>query len=278
MVVSREWELPGGSNGSERLYARAWAPQRAEPAWLAVLVHGYGEHIGRYEHTAGALCAGGAAVYGLDHRGHGRSSGERVHIDDFDGVVEDVHRLVTQARTAYRTLPLVLVGHSMGGMIAARYAQLHPGGLAGLVLSGPVLGRWTSASELLAAPEIPDVPLDASTLSRDPQVAADYTADDLVWHGPFKRELLQALHTELARIREHGRLGGTPLLWVHGSQDSLVPISDTRVGIEELAGEDVAVRIFPGARHEVFNETNREEVLEEVVRFAGRCAARAQPA
>ncbi|KIH98923.1 lysophospholipase [Streptomonospora alba] len=272
MVVSRAWELPGGSNGSERLHARAWAPQSAEPTWLAVLAHGYGEHIGRYEHVAGALATGGAAVYGLDHRGHGRSSGERVLVDDFDGVAEDVHRLVTQARSAYRRLPLVLIGHSLGGMIAARYAQLHPGELAGLALSGPVLGRWSAAERLLAASEIPDEPLDPSTLSRDPQVAADYTADDLVWHGPFKRGMLEAIEAALGRIREHGPLETTPLLWVHGSQDRLVPISDTRVGVEELAGEDVAVRIFPGARHEVFNETNRDEVLEEVVRFAKRCA------
>ncbi|QBI54086.1 alpha/beta hydrolase [Streptomonospora litoralis] len=273
MVTSREWHLAGGSGGAERLYARAWAPQSAAPAWLAVLVHGYGEHIGRYEHTAAALCEGGAVVYGLDHRGHGRSSGERVLVDDFDGVVEDLHRLVTQARTAYSTLPLVLVGHSMGGMIAARYAQQHPEQLAGLVLSGPVLGRWSAARELLAADEIPDAPLDASALSRDPQVAADYTADDLVWHGGFKRGLLEALVTELERIAEHGRLTATPLLWVHGSEDAVVPVSDSRVGVEEFAGDDVTVRIFPGARHEVFNETNRDEVLEEVVRFARRCAA-----
>jgi alpha-beta hydrolase superfamily lysophospholipase len=152
VVISRDWELPGGSNGSERLFARAWAPQGSEPSWLAVLVHGYGEHIGRYEHVAEALCAAGAAVYGLDHRGHGRSSGERVLIEDFDGVAEDVHRLITQARNAYRTLPLVVIGHSMGGMISARYAQLHPEELAGLALSGPVLGRWGAVEQLLSSP------------------------------------------------------------------------------------------------------------------------------
>ncbi|MBV2366162.1 alpha/beta hydrolase [Streptomonospora nanhaiensis] len=272
MVSTREWELPGGPGGGGRLAARAWAPERGEPDWLAVLVHGYGEHIGRYTHVAEALCAGGAAVYGLDHRGHGRSSGERVLIEDFADVVEDVHRVVTQARTAYRTLPLVLVGHSMGGLIAARYAQLHGAGLAGLVLSGPVLGRWTSAQDLLAAAEIPDTPIDTGTLSRDPEVGRAYAADELVWHGPFKRPTLRAVDTELRRVTEHGRLDGTPLLWVHGSDDRLVPLSDTRVGIEAFAGEDVTARIFPGARHEVFNETNRDEVLAEVVRFARRCA------
>lgn len=271
MITSREWQLPGGPTGAARLAARAWvATPPPEPTWLAILAHGYGEHSGRYDHVAQYLCERGAVVYGLDHRGHGRSSGERVLIDDFAGVVTDVHRLVTQARSAYRSLPLVLVGHSMGGMIAARYAQTYPAELTGLVLSGPVLGRWGTVTELLSVDEIPDTPLDTETLSRDPQVGADYAADELVWHGPFKRPLLQAIDTELGRINATGNLGDLPLLWLHGSDDRLVPLSDTVTGIERLAGNDVAARIFPGARHEVFNETNHREVLNEVVGFADR--------
>lgn len=273
MITSREWQLPGGPDGSARLSARAWgATEPPEPTWLAVLVHGYGEHIGRYDHVARYLCERGAVVYGPDHRGHGKSSGERVLIEDFAGVVEDVHRLVTQARSAYRSLPLVLVGHSMGGLIAARYAQTYPAELAGLVLSGPVLGRWGAVEELLALEEIPDIPLDPDTLSRDPDVGADYAADELVWHGPFKRPLLQAIDTELRRAHDAGNVGDLPLLWLHGSDDRLVPLAGTKTGIDHLAGTDVAARIFPHARHEVFNETNREEVLDEVVRFAARVA------
>ncbi|GAB3473195.1 lysophospholipase [Nocardiopsis coralliicola] len=273
MTVSREWGLPGGPGGAQRLHAKAWAPEGAEPSWLAVLAHGYGEHIGRYEHVAEYLCDAGAAVYGMDHRGHGRSDGERVLIDDFEGVVEDVHRLVTQARTAYRTLPLVLVGHSMGGMIAARYAQVYGGELAGLALSGPVLGRWDTVPALLAHEEIPEAPIDVATLSRDPAVGAAYSADPLVWHGAFKRPTLEAIAAELERIRAAGRIGALPLLWVHGSDDRLVPLDGTTEGILAFAGEDVAARILPGARHEVFNETDREVPLGEVVRFAQRCAA-----
>ncbi|WP_017592864.1 alpha/beta hydrolase [Nocardiopsis potens] len=273
MIGTREWGLPGGPGGSQRLHARAWAAQGAEPTWLAVLVHGYGEHIGRYEHVAAHLCAQGAAVYGLDHRGHGRSAGERVLIEDFAGVVEDVHRLVAQARTAYRSIPLVLVGHSMGGLIAARYAQTHPGELAGLALSGPVLGRWDIVPHLLSFEEIPDTPIDPATLSRDPAVGEAYAADELVWHGPFKRPTLQAIETELKRITAAGSIGALPLLWVHGSDDSLVPLDGTTEGVLSLAGDDVTARILPGARHEVFNETDKEVPLGEVVRFASRFTA-----
>lgn len=270
MITTREWGLAGGTNGSERRAARAWAPTEGEPSWLAVLVHGYGEHLGRYEQVAADLVAAGAVVYGADHRGHGGSSGERVLIDDYAGVVEDVHRVVTQARTAYRSLPLVLIGHSMGGLIASRYAQTHPGEPTALVLSGPVLGHWEALEALAAAEEIPDAPIDTATLSRDPAVGAAYEADELVWHGPFKRATVNALRTEIARGLEAGSVGPLPLLWVHGSDDRLVPLSGTLVGIGSLIGSDFTARVFPGARHEVFNETNRDEVIGEVVRFAHR--------
>ncbi|UOE21849.1 alpha/beta hydrolase [Thermobifida halotolerans] len=272
MIGVRDWNLPGGPQGAGKLHVRAWARAGADPGCLVVLVHGYGEHIGRYEHVARRLCERGAVCYGVDHRGHGESSGERVLVDDFAGVVEDVHRVVTQARTAYRSLPLVVVGHSMGGLVAARYVQTHPGEAAGLVLSGPVLGEWAVVDRMLAEPEIPDEPVDTATLSRDPEVGAAYAADPLVWHGPFKRPTLRALRVELDRATAAGRIG-VPLLWLHGSEDRLVPLEGTLRGVLALAGPDTAARIFPGARHEVFNETNREEVLEEVSRFAARVAA-----
>ena len=273
VISVRDWNLPGGPKGAERLHVRAWAPAAGDPAFLVVLVHGYGEHIGRYEHVARWLCEHGAVCYGVDHRGHGTSSGERVLIDDFAGIVEDVHRVVTQARTAYRALPLVVVGHSMGGLIAARYVQTHPEEVSGLVLSGPVLGEWAVVDELLAHDEIPEVPIDPATLSRDPEVGAAYAADELVWHGPFKRPTLEAFRVELARATAAGKVEA-PLLWLHGSDDALVPLEGTVRGFSPWRGHDGAD--LPGARHEVFNETNRDEVLGEVARFAARIAAQAR--
>ncbi|GAA3308737.1 hypothetical protein GCM10020295_71550 [Streptomyces cinereospinus] len=120
--------------------AREW-PHPA-PAFLALVAHGYGEHIGRYEELAEVLRAHGAAVLGPDHMGHGRSAGERVVITDFEDVVTDLHAVAERARTAYPKVPLALIGHSMGGLVAARYAQRHGGALAALVLSGPVIGTW----------------------------------------------------------------------------------------------------------------------------------------
>ena len=241
-----------------------------EPRRIVALAHGYGEHLGRYEYVAEFLTGRGAVVAGPDHLGHGRSGGERVMIEDYDLVVEDLHSVVKRVRQRYPGLALVLIGHSMGGMIAVRYAQLHGDDLAGLVLSGPVLGTWSSVTDLLGLEEIPDDPLDVSTLSRDARVGDIYSGDELVWHGPFKRPTVKALDAELKVIGGGPKLGGLPTLWLHGAEDELVPVSESRVGVEALEPAALETHILPGARHEVFNETNRDEVLGITADFVDR--------
>ncbi|MPY59179.1 alpha/beta hydrolase [Streptomyces spongiae] len=265
MADSREHTVTG-TTGS--VVAREWPCER--PRYVALLVHGYGEHIGRYEYVADVLTAHGAAVFGPDHIGHGKSAGERVLVEDFEDVVSDVHAVEELARAAYPGVPVVLIGHSMGGLIAARYAQRYGAGLAALVLSGPVLGVWELPHTLLAYDELPDVPIDTDLLSRDPEVGAVYAADPLVWHGPFKRPTLKATVRALETISKHGDVGRLPLLWVHGDDDRIVPLSGSRTGIEELRGADWVERVYPGARHEVFNETNKDEVLADVTGFVDR--------
>jgi len=258
-------------DGSEGEIAyRVWP--REDPVRVVVLAHGYGEHIGRYEHVAAALGARGAVVAGPDHLGHGRSGGERVLVADYEHVIDDLHAVVEAVTADHPGLPVVLVGHSMGGLIATRYAQRHGDGLAGLVLSGPVLGSWKQATDLLALDEIPDVPLDPDTLSRDPAVGAAYAADELVWHGPFKRTTLESLGAALETIAAAPPLGDLPTLWVHGEEDQLVPVGPSRAGVASLGLSSLREHVFPGARHEVFNETNQDEVIDEVADFIDEVA------
>jgi alpha-beta hydrolase superfamily lysophospholipase len=241
--------------------------QNPQPRHIVILAHGYGEHLGRYEHVAQFLVQRGAVVAGPDHVGHGRSGGERVEVSDYDLVVDDLHAVVERLEERHPDLPIVLVGHSMGGMIAARYAQLHRDELVGLVLSGPVLGTWSSVTDLLALEEIPHDPLDVSTLSRDPRVGEIYAADELVWHGPFKRQTVEALDAALRTIEAGPKLGDLPTLWLHGKDDQLVLLNETRAGIDALAFTDLEEVIYPQARHEVFNETNKGEVLRKTADF-----------
>ena len=161
----------------------------------------------------------------------------------------------------------------MGGMIAARYAQRYGDRLAALVLSGPVLGSWDATTSLLDHDPIPETPIDVSTLSRDPAVGEAYTADPLVWHGPFKRTTVQSIDRCLRTISEGPGLGALPTLWVHGEADTLVLLDESRAGIERISGQALARRAYPEARHEIFNETNRAEVLADVTRFVDAALA-----
>ena len=246
------------------LIGSQWSPP-ADPTWVAVISHGYGEHVGRYQWVAERLTADGAVVYGHDHVGHGRSEGERVLIEDFEPVVDDLHLLVQRAHEEHPDLPLVLIGHSMGGMIAARYTQRYPQTLTATVLSGPVLGSWEPTA-LADLDEIPPTPIDITTLSREPDVGRAYEADELVWHGDFKRPTLLALRTCLETITRGGRLT-VPTIWLHGADDQLVPIDRSDEGWAHIAPDGPPSKRYPGARHEIFNETNREEVLDDVLAF-----------
>lgn len=267
-TVPTELALDGHAG---RLVGCCWpAPS---PRAVVLIAHGYGEHVRRYDHVAARLNAAGLSLYAADHAGHGRSDGERVLIPDFEPVVADLQLVLEHAVNENPGLPIVLIGHSMGGMIAARFTQLHGEELTALVLSGPVLGRWETVEQLLAAEEIPDDPIDTSTLSRDPEVGRRYEADPLIWHGPFQRPTLQGLHEAMDRINAAGSIGDLPLLYLHGEADQLVPIEDSLGGLEKIRGPRTQKKTYPGARHEIFNETNSAEVLDDVVAFVDRVLA-----
>ena len=246
------------------LIGSLWSPP-GSPTWVAVIAHGYGEHIGRYQWVADRLTTDGAVVYAHDHVGHGRSEGERALVEDFERIVDDLHLLVERAREENPGLPLVLIGHSMGGMIAARYTQRHPEPLAAAVLSGPVLGSW-EPTELAALEVIPSTPIDPKTLSRDEDVGRAYEEDELVYHGDFKRPTLHAFAATLATINNGSRLA-VPTIWLHGEDDELVPIGPSREGWARIAPDGAPTRTYPGARHEILNETDREEVIADVLAF-----------
>jgi alpha-beta hydrolase superfamily lysophospholipase len=260
-------------DGSEGLVSvRVWDDPDSDPSRVVVIAHGYGEHVGRYDHVADELVARGAAVYGPDHLGHGRSDGEPVLVTDFERVVDDLHVVVELARQSHPGLPIVLVGHSMGGLIATRYAQRHGGGLAGLVLSGPAIGLGPVFAGWLAAADLPADPIDVAVLSRDPAVGEAYAEDPLVWHGGWKRTTVEAFQRADEAVAAGVGFGALPVLYIHGEADELVPMMLAQPMVERLRGDDLTELIVPGARHEVFNEIERDETIAAVADFAERVA------
>jgi alpha-beta hydrolase superfamily lysophospholipase len=251
-----------------RIVVHRWDVE--EPRYVALLSHGYGEHARRYDHVAARLNGEGAVVYAPDHHGHGRSEGERALADDLEGAVDDLHLVAERAAAAHPGLPTALIGHSMGGLIAARYGQRHGEELAALVLSGPAVGGNPEIEALAELDPIPDVPIDPAVLSRDPAVGRAYAEDPLVYHGPFRRATLLGFGAAVAAVAEGGTFGDLPTLWIHGEEDQLVPLVHTRPAIDAVKGARFEETIYPGARHEIFNETNRDEVLDDVVAFLHR--------
>src|SRR4051794_18443888 len=248
-----------------RIALHRWSAEN--PTFAAVIVHGYGEHARRYEHVAQALVGAGADVYAPDHLGHGESEGERASIQNMEDLVDDVARVVELAGDG---LPIVMIGHSLGGVVATHYAQRDDHGLAALVLSGPVIGGNPDLLGLVNLPEIPEIPIDPTILSRDPETGRLYAEDPLVYHGPFKRETLQAIVDSIEAVAAGGDFGDLPTLWIHGEQDALAPLAHARPAVERVRGSVFEERVYAGAQHEVFNETNRDEVIADVVAFIQR--------
>lgn len=231
-----------------------------------LIVHGYSQHVHMYDPVAAVFNADGASVYAVDHMGHGRSEGERAVFDDIEKIVDDVHLLAERARAEVPQVPVVVVAHSMGGLIGSRYLQRYPDELACGVLSAPALTTDGIIDTLLAQPEILDVPLDLSTLSRDPAVGEAHGADPLVYHGPFRRQLLEAVKAGTQTLADGGRFA-VPVLWIQGEDDQIVRFEYNRPAWATLEGAGAQARSYPGARHELFFETNKEEVLGDVLAF-----------
>ena len=252
-----------GSHG--RLFVRRWSVRSS--VRVVVIAHGIGEHGGRYEHVAQRFADDGATVYAPDHAGHGRSGGEFGHIDDIERLADDLGLVVDLARQENPGLPLVQVGHSLGGLITTRYLQRNgTDGLAALVLSGPFYGN-PAYEALLGMDPLPEVAIDTAVLSRDPAVGEAYAADELVYHGSGDRQTLAAIFDAVAAVKSGPKLDAVPICWVQGEADPLALLDVTQAEVERLHGPEFEAHVYPGAMHEVFNETNKEEVLDDVSAF-----------
>ena len=256
--------------GDVTLFTRRWTPDRPVRA-VVVVVHGIHEHSGRYAYVASTLMRRGIAVHALDLRGHGQSSGARGQIQGFDEFLDDVQTHLAEVRAQAGDLPLVLLGHSMGGLVVASYVvERGTDGLAGVVLSSPLLKvpDGTPALLLKALPVVsrwlPRAPvdrLDLSGLSRDPTVIRAYRDDELTTKQGVRARTANEMARAIARVRQRPEAFDVPLYVFHGTADT---ITDP-VGSEWLAAhagtDDVTLRLWEGLYHETMNEPERDEVI-----------------
>lgn len=261
--------------GGRRLFRRAWLP--ASPRAAMVVVHGFGEHSGRYEGLARFFAHRGVAVHAYDQVGHGQSGGPRGHVDDFGWLHDDLDRFLAFVRDAHAGLPLVLLGHSMGGLVVASFVGSREHDADLVVTSGAALsvGRGVSGVKLALArllrriwPTLSlEAGLDLQGLSRDPDVISAYEADPLV-HGTASAAFGASMTETAASVVGLAPRVARPMLLLHGEDDPLCEPEGSRRFFEALPGRDAqghALRVYPGLRHEIFNEPEREQVYRDVL-------------
>lgn len=260
-----------GSTG-HLLFRRAWLPET--PERIVILVHGYAEHSGRYEHVGSQLASAGFAVHAYDQQGHGKSGGVRCHVRRFEHLVDDLEGFVAKVRAEHAPLPLFVVGHSMGGLVVGTYASQRNPDVAGVVTSGAALARSEDLSRgrilcarLLRwlAPRLSLASgLDPEFLSRDPAVIQTYLEDPLV-----HQRITTSLACEILSAMEHTASAAAqvrvPILLLHGEEDRLCPVSGSRDFFDRLTLSSRRLLTYPGLRHEIFNEPERASVLNDLI-------------
>ncbi len=259
--------------GGVRIVYDVWTPDGA-PRAVLVLSHGLGEYARRYDHVAKRFGEAGLVTYALDHRGHGRSGGKRVLVRDIHEYTSDFDTLVGIATREHHGLKCIVLGHSMGGGIVFAYGVERPDNYDLMVLSGPAVAAQDQVSPLLALtarvlgavmPGLPAQELDVDAISRDPAVVAAYKEDPLVYHGKVPAGIGRALLLVGETMPRRAPALTAPLLVVHGEQDRLISVAGSRRLVECVGSADVELKVYPGLYHEVFNEPEREQVLDDVV-------------
>lgn len=274
MAVARTERTFDGMGGVRIVYD-VWTPD-TQPRGVVVLAHGYGEHARRYDHVAERFGRAGLAMYALDHRGHGRAGGKRVRVRHMNEFVADYRTLVQIARKENPGIPLVVLGHSMGGGIAFAYGAQYPGEYDLMVLSGPAIAAHTGVSKWKALlgktvgsvlPDLPIEQIDPDAVSRDPKVVADYKTDPLVYRGKLPAGIGKALLLVGETMERTAPTITAPLLVVHGEDDQLVSAEGSRLLVRCIGSKDVALKVYPDLYHEVFNEPERDQVLDDVTNW-----------
>ena len=259
------------------IFWQSWTPVKTKA--VVVIVHGLGEHSGRYAHVAEALTAVDCAVYAVDHRGHGKSGGPRVFVDRFANVVDDIDHVVELARREQPRKPVFLLGHSMGGALSLSYTLKNPGKLFALILSGPAVAldgappMMKPIAKILStfAPKLGMFAVDPSLVSRDPQAVADYAADPLNAHGKVPARTLGEIVNFVEILPAALPLLQLPLLVMHGEQDKLAGVAGSKMVVQRATSKDKTLKVYPELYHEIFNElpADRAIVLKDLTDWIG---------
>ncbi len=266
-----EWQTSDGKS----IYAQGWEPDD-KPKAMICMVHGLGEHFGRYHHLAKFLTDNRFAYLGIDLRGHGKTPGPRGHVTSFETFMDDINLLLDQASIRYPGLPVFLYGHSLGGILVLNYCLRRKPDLRGVIVTSP--GLRTALEEQTVKVAIAKVAgsilpwitlptgLDVNDLSRNPEVARAYLADSLVHERASLRMAKETL-AAIPYIFQHAAEFNYPLLLMHGQADRLAYAHGSQEFAHLAKKADISLHLWEGAYHELHNEPENEQVFNKTLQW-----------
>lgn len=243
------------------------------------IVHGFGEHSGRYDRLGLHLNAHGYSVTAYDHRGHGLSDGLPGHVESFKEYEDDLDRILSAIHTRSEGHRIFMVAHSMGGLVALRYVATRSGRLAGAVISAPLIGFASPVpvhkliAARVAARLAPHYRLNSeinpSVLSRDPEVGKAYATDPLVNRKVSARWFAETTRA-MEEVNDWAPRITLPLLVMHGTKDRLASLEATKRSFELIGSSDKELAIYPGFYHELFNEPEKQQIFDRVTEWVDK--------
>lgn len=259
-----------------KLYLQAWMPEQPKAGLL--LVHGLGEHSGRYSKLVQTLTEIGVAVFTFDGRGHGKSTAEHkgptAFVDSVEDYLKDIHALFGKVEKYLPGLQIFIFGHSMGGALVAGYVLQYQPKVAGVILSSPAIREAEGTSKVLIAvsglinrlfPKLKVLQLDISGISRIPEEVEKYRADPLVYQKNIPARTGYELYHLMQFVQRQAENFSDPVLIVHGDADRLTNPRGSALLYEKAKSADKTIRIIAGGYHELLNDLDRKEVLAMMV-------------
>lgn len=263
---TRDWEWT--SYDGLNMYAQSWESE-GKPKAVVCLIHGLGEHSGRYAHVGKAFAEAEFALAGFDLRGHGKSGGSRGHTPSYEAIMEDISQFIDLVAGLYPELPRFLYGHSMGGNHVINFALRRDAELAGVIATDPwlKLAFQPPALKVLLGKMMTKIRpgfsqangLETAALSRDSEVVHAYVNDPLVHDRISARLFLDMFDSGLWAL-DHAAENSLPLLLMHGDADKIVSLEASKQ-FATSAGDKVTLRVWKGLYHEIHNEPEQNEVF-----------------
>jgi acylglycerol lipase len=256
--------------GGLNLFVRSWRPA-GKPRGVVVIVPGFKSHSGYYVWVAEQFMASGLAVCALDLRGRGKSDGERYYVEKFDDYVSDVASLMTLVKSRDAGLPVFLLGHSAGGVVACIYTLEHQAELAGLIcesfahqVPAPDFALAVLKGLSHLAPHAHVLPLKNEDFSRDPKAVQAMNDDPLIAHETQPTKTVAEMVRADERLKREFPLITLPVLILHGTKDKATKPSGSQFFYDTAGSRDKTLKLYDGHFHDLLNDIDKEVVMRDI--------------